>query len=54
LSSSDGLSRLEYRERAPQLGAEFIEACNLWRQSVAKPALIVVDLLQRIKPAGNA
>lgn len=48
------LARLHGATASPQLGPQFIEACDLWRQSVAKPALIVVDVLQRIKPAGSS
>ncbi len=47
------LDRLYFETESPPLGPEFIEACDGWRQSVAKPALIVVDVLQRIKPAGH-
>jgi len=41
-------------ELGPELGPDFIAACEGWRRSVPKPALIVVDVLQRIKPAGRA
>jgi hypothetical protein len=51
--SRPDLSRLGWATDSPQLGAEFLEASELWRKSVEKPALIVVDVLQRIKPAGN-
>jgi hypothetical protein len=47
------LSRLQWSTASPDLGSDFVEACELWRQSVPTPTLIVVDVLQRIKPAGN-
>jgi hypothetical protein len=47
------LSRLRWSTAPPDLGSDFVEACELWRQSVPTPTLIVVDVLQRIKPAGN-
>jgi hypothetical protein len=48
------LGRLEWSTVSPQLGPQFIAACETWRQSVPRPAMIVVDVLQRIKPAGSA
>jgi hypothetical protein len=47
------LSRLQWSTASPDLGSDFVEACELWRQSVAAPTFIAVDVLQRIKPAGN-
>jgi AAA domain len=47
------LSRLQWVTASPALGNDFIQSCEEWRQSVAAPALIVVDVLQRIKPAGS-
>ncbi|MFL9827543.1 AAA family ATPase [Rhodoplanes sp. SY1] len=48
------LSRLEWATESPELGPDFLEALDEWRTSVASPALVVVDVFQRIKPAGNA
>ena len=47
------LSRLEWVTVAPQLDAGFIDELERWRVSVAKPRFIIIDVLQRIKPAGN-
>jgi len=46
------LARLHWTTESPQLGPEFLDACEAWRLSVARPALIVIDVLQRIKPPG--
>ncbi|WP_234050734.1 MULTISPECIES: AAA family ATPase [unclassified Xanthobacter] len=48
------LSRLEWVTDAPALDKGFIEALDGWRQSVRQPRLVIIDVLQRIKPAGNA
>jgi len=48
------LGRLRWATASPQLGEEFLHALDLWRGLVAKPVLVVVDVLQRIKPAGSA
>ncbi|MEQ8480097.1 MAG: AAA family ATPase [Hoeflea sp.] len=47
------LSRLDWVTEAPALNAGFIGALTDWRDSVPHPRLIVIDVLQRIKPAGN-
>src|SRR5436190_1939216 len=47
------LSRLEWVTEAPQIGAGFIEELERWRISVPAPRLIVIDVLQRIKPPGS-
>lgn len=47
------LSRLKFATESPDLGPDFLEALEDWRTSVPKPALVVVDVLQRIKPAGS-
>lgn len=47
------LSRLEWVTEAPQLDRGFIERLEQWRLSVADPRLVVIDVLQRIKPPGN-
>jgi RecA-family ATPase len=48
------LSHLEWVPEAPQLNAGFIDELERWRKSVKKPRLVVIDVLQRIKPAGSA
>lgn len=48
------LSRLEWMNDAPPLSKDFIALLDDWRLSVENPRLIVIDVLQRIKPAGNA
>ncbi|WP_161992662.1 AAA family ATPase [Aureimonas leprariae] len=48
------LSRLEFVTEAPALNEGFIDELERWRQSVDRPALVVIDVLQRIKPAGVA
>jgi hypothetical protein len=47
------LSRLEWVTQAPQLDQGFIAELEKWRASVQTPTLIVIDVLQRIKPAGS-
>jgi hypothetical protein len=48
------LSRLEWVSEAPMLNNGFIDALEDWRTSVVKPRLVVIDVLQRVKPSGNA
>jgi len=47
------LSRLGWVNDAPDLNKGFIPALQDWLSSVAEPRLVVVDVLQRIKPAGK-
>lgn len=47
------LSRLQWVTEAPALDKGFIDAAEEWRKSVAAPRLIVIDVLQRVKPAGK-
>ncbi|MGY4570549.1 AAA family ATPase [Bradyrhizobium sp. USDA 3256] len=47
------MSRLEWVTEAPQLDRGFIDRLELWRASVRKPRMVVIDVLQRIKPPGN-
>lgn len=47
------LSRLEWVTEAPQLDQGFIAELERWRLSVPLPTLVVIDVLQRIKPAGS-
>jgi predicted ATP-dependent serine protease len=48
------LSRLDWVNDAPALNKGFIDALDDWRTSVDDPRLVVIDVLQRIKPAGKA
>lgn len=48
------LDRLEWVTDAPALDDGFIDALDEWRRSVENPRLVVIDVLQRIKPAGTA
>ncbi|KPL55474.1 hypothetical protein ABB55_27235 [Prosthecomicrobium hirschii] len=48
------LDRLEWVTESPALNDGFLDCLEDWRTSVLKPKLVVVDVLQRIKPAGNA
>lgn len=48
------LSRLEWTTTAPQLDKGLIDCLDDWRRSVINPRLVVIDVLQRIKPAGTA
>lgn len=48
------LSRLEWTTNAPQLDKGLIDCLDDWRRSVSNPRLVVIDVLQRIKPAGTA
>jgi hypothetical protein len=47
------MSRLEWVTEAPQLDQGFIAELERWRTSVPVPTLVVIDVLQRIKPAGS-
>ncbi|MGE9007155.1 AAA family ATPase [Leptospira interrogans] len=46
-------SRLDWVTEARQLGSGFIEQLEDWRLSVSSPRLVVIDVLQRIKPPGS-
>jgi RecA-family ATPase len=46
------LDRLQWMSDAPQLDKGFIACLDDWHGSVLKPRLVVIDVLQRIKPAG--
>jgi RecA-family ATPase len=48
------LARLDWVTDAPALDKGFIDALDDWRVSVESPRLVVIDVLQRIKPVGNA
>src|SRR5262249_27504734 len=47
------MNRLDLVTSAPQLNAGLITALEEWRHSVTDPKLVVIDVLQRIKPNGN-
>lgn len=47
------LSHLEWANDAPDLNKGFLAALDEWASSVANPRLVVIDVLQRIKPAGK-
>lgn len=47
------LANLEWVTDAPQLGAGLIEELEKWRTSVPNPRFVIIDVLQRIKPAGS-
>lgn len=47
------MSRLEWVTDAPQLDAGFVAELERWRRSVKEPRLVIIDVLQRIKPAGS-
>jgi hypothetical protein len=47
------MARLEWVTEAPQLDKGFIDRLERWRLSVKDPRLVVIDVLQRIKPPGN-
>ncbi|MBS3652580.1 AAA family ATPase [Pseudaminobacter sp. 19-2017] len=48
------LSRLRWVSDAPALNKGFLDALEDWRLTVDQPRLVVIDVLQRIKPSGNA
>lgn len=48
------LSRLQWQNEAPALGNGFLQSVDDWRRSVPRPRLLIVDVLQRVKPAGSA
>jgi hypothetical protein len=47
------MSRLEWVTEAPQLDKGFLDRLERWRLSVKDPRLVIIDVLQRIKPPGN-
>jgi RecA-family ATPase len=47
------MSRLEWVTEAPQLDKGFLDRLERWRRSVKDPRLVIIDVLQRIKPPGN-
>jgi hypothetical protein len=47
------LSRLNWVTEAPALDKGFIQRLDVWRLSVERPRLVIIDVLQRIKPPGN-
>ncbi|WP_426608861.1 AAA family ATPase [Bradyrhizobium sp. McL0616] len=47
------LARIDFVTDAPSLDRGFIDKLEQWRLSVEDPRLVVIDVLQRIKPPGN-
>lgn len=48
------LNRLVWANSAPNLNKGFIQALEQWRTSVPDPRMVVIDVLQRVKPAGRS
>jgi AAA domain len=48
------LSRLHWAKSSKELSPAFLDALDTWRLSVTSPRLVVIDVLQRIKPVGHA
>lgn len=48
------LSRMQFQFDASEIGPDLIAELDDWRETVETPRLIVIDVLQRIKPAGRA
>lgn len=48
------LAMLDWVTEAPALDKGLLPALEDWRHSVSSPRLVVLDVLQRVKPAGNA
>jgi hypothetical protein len=56
LGASQGAARygsLEWLNSAPALDAGFIDILDEWRGEVKAPRLVIIDVLQRIKPPGK-
>lgn len=47
------LSRLDWANDAPDINKGLLPALDEWRLSVPKPRLVIIDVLQRLKPAGR-
>jgi hypothetical protein len=47
------MSRLEWVTEGPQLDKGFIDRLERWRVSVKDARMVVIDVLQRVKPPGN-
>jgi RecA-family ATPase len=47
------LNRLVWGDGFPQLNDAFFKKLESWRRSVSDPRLVVIDVLQRIKPVGS-
>nr|WP_255720629.1 AAA family ATPase [Acuticoccus kalidii] len=45
------LRRLQWVFDAPKIGEAFLEMLDAWRSSVTTPRLVIIDVLQRVKPA---
>lgn len=47
------MSRLNWATESPALDRGFTNRLEMWRLSVKHPRMVVIDVLQRIKPPGN-
>jgi hypothetical protein len=47
------LTNIDIVTEAPQLDKGLIACLDKWKRETANPKLIVIDVLQRVKPAGN-
>ncbi len=52
-SKMPDFSGIQIVSESPQLDKDFIAYLDEWRQSVDNPRLIVIDVLQRVKPVGS-
>lgn len=52
--SSNGQDRFQVATEAPALDKGLIAHLDRWRTRVDNPRLVVIDVLQRVKPAGKA
>ena len=48
------LERLNWTFEAPQIGDKFFRMLDDWREGVPDPRLVVIDVLQRVKPPGKS
>ncbi len=46
------VERISVATESPMLGPDFVKALDQWRMEVETPKLVIVDVLQRIKPVG--
>jgi len=51
--SRPDLTRLEWASASPVIGKDFYAALDEWYASVDNPRLVIIDVLQRIKPTGS-
>ncbi len=48
------LERLEWAFEAPSIGPDLFKMLDDWRSKVQNPRLVVIDVLQRVKPSGGS